>query len=135
MTLTYHDGDILSRTIFGEARGEPMDGKVAVAAVMLNRWRSRKWFAGTTLAETCQKPGQFSCWNLTDPNRAKLLAAGLDDQFFTDCWGAGLTALAGPLPFGWNVWHYKVVGTPAAWATGHTPVATIGHHEFYAGIS
>lgn len=133
--LTYHDADIMARTVYGEARGEPMDGKIAVAAVMLNRWRSGKWFAAPTLAETCQRPGQFSCWLDNDPNRPKLLAVTLDDQFFRDCWQAGLMAIAGPLPFGPTVCHYLVAGTSASWKDPNKLVATIGRHEFYAGIS
>jgi N-acetylmuramoyl-L-alanine amidase len=135
VTLTYHDADVLARTIWGEARGEPWDGKIAVAAVMLNRWRSGRWFAAPTLAGTCQKPGQFSCWLDNDPNKAKLLAVTLADASLQECWSAGLTAVNGPLPFAQNVWHYLVTGTPAGWATGQAPIATIGHHSFYAGIA
>lgn len=132
--LTYKDADTLARTIYGEARSEPFTGQVAVATVMLNRWRSCKWFSRPTLAETCQVPGAFSAWLDNDPNRPKMLGVGLDDQWFQQAWSAGLTALVGPAPFGADVCHYKVVGTPAVWADGREPVAVIGAHEFYAGV-
>ena len=70
-----HDIDILARTIYGEARGETDEGKRAVGLCILNRYRSNKWFAGNTIAETCQKPWQFSCWNKKDPNCEKITMA------------------------------------------------------------
>ena len=45
-----HDIDILARTIYGEARGEKTAGKKAVACVIMNRYKSKKWFAGKTIA-------------------------------------------------------------------------------------
>lgn len=133
--LTYADADVLARTIYGEARSEPFAGQVAVATVILNRWRSGKWFSRPTLAATCQLPGAFSAWLDNDPNKPKMLGVGLDDQWFQQAWSAGLSALAGPAPFGADVCHYKVVGTPAVWADGREPVAVIGVHEFFAGIA
>ena len=70
-----HDIDILARTIYGEARGEKTAGKKAVACVIMNRYKAKKWFSGKTIAETCQKPWQFSCWNKNDPNRQKIMNA------------------------------------------------------------
>lgn len=74
-SMAMDDIDILARTIYGEARGEKTIGKKAIACVVLNRYKSGKWFAGKTIAETCQKKYQFSCWNPTDPNRQKILEA------------------------------------------------------------
>lgn len=67
MTLTAGDIDILARTIYGEARGEPWEGKIAVAWVVRNRAERGGWW-GDTIREVCLKPWQFSCWNETDPN-------------------------------------------------------------------
>jgi len=133
--VTYNDADTLARLVYGEARGEPWAGQVAVATVAINRWRSGKWFAGDTIALTCTKPEQFSCFNLDDPNRAKLLAVTRADPVFQACWDAALTALAGPPVLSPRITHYKVAGTQAAWAEGQMPVAVIGHHEFYADIA
>lgn len=67
-----HDIDILARTIYGEARGEKTAGKKAVACVIMNRYKAKKWFSGKTIAETCQKPWQFSCWNKTTQTAKRL---------------------------------------------------------------
>ena len=65
-TTINHDVDILARTIYGEARGETDEGKRAVGLCILNRYKSKKWFSANTIAEVCQKPLQFSCWNKND---------------------------------------------------------------------
>ena len=65
------DIDTLARTIYGEARGESRQGKIAVACVILNRvkrkkmcgWREINGYKVATVAATCLKPWQFSCWN------------------------------------------------------------------------
>lgn len=51
--------NIISYTLYAEARGEPVDGKIAVASVIKTRSiRSKK-----SLAEVCMQSKQFSCWN------------------------------------------------------------------------
>lgn len=81
--------EILARTLWGEARGEGVIGMEAVAWVVLNRrtvarqearrqiqrfghLRKRYWW-GDTILKICRKPYQFSCWNMDDPNMAKML--------------------------------------------------------------
>lgn len=62
------DSEVLFLTIVGEARGESIEGQVAVANVVMNRARkSRK-----PIKEVCLAPRQFSCWNQNDPNRQLL---------------------------------------------------------------
>lgn len=39
-----NDIDILARTIYGEARGETDLGKMAVASVILNRYKAKNGF-------------------------------------------------------------------------------------------
>ena len=75
------DIDTLARTIYGEARGEDRQSKIAVACVILNRVQQRKQCGYRnidgrkipTIAATCLKPWQFSCWNEKDPNRKVIL--------------------------------------------------------------
>jgi len=81
--------DTLARTLWGEARGEPVRGIEAVAAVVVNRVRLAQrrggmWW-GSDIVAVCRKPWQFSCWNADDPNRAKLLAVTAADPVFATC--------------------------------------------------
>ena len=69
--------DLLARAIYGESRGEPYLGQVAVAAVIINRVLS--WQFPNTFAEVIYQGGQFSAVsdgqiNLT-PNQTAYRAA------------------------------------------------------------
>jgi N-acetylmuramoyl-L-alanine amidase len=132
--MTPHDLDILARTIYGEARGETAEGKIAVGRVIINRWKSGKWFAGKTIAETCQKPWQFSCWNTNDPNRAKLLAAS--HQKLANSIRAAEAAERGDGP-DWleGCTHYHTTAVAPKWSIGQKPVGHIGTHVFYRNIN
>lgn len=50
--------DLLARIVRAEAQGEPLEGKVAVAAVVLNRLESPKF--PNTIKGVIYQPGQFS---------------------------------------------------------------------------
>lgn len=62
---------VLALTIWGEARGEPVEGQIAVASVV----RNRVLRLGHEWVRVCLAKGQFSCFNEDDPNRPKILAA------------------------------------------------------------
>ena len=72
---------LLAMCLFGEARGESDLARRAVAQLLLNRARNpRRVFGskpGADFAENLRRvilqPWQFSCFNPSDPNRAKLL--------------------------------------------------------------
>lgn len=134
---TYNDILVLARTIWGEARGEGEDGKTAVAHVILNRWKSGKWFGEGSIAETAQKPWQFSCWNTNDPNWPKIATMDLDDGGLQECAYFALGAIKGYLPDNTDgSTHYYAYNTIAKpnWATEDTFVCRIGGHEFHKGV-
>lgn len=141
LTYTGHDIDTLARTIFGEARGESWEGKVAVGWSIRNRAEfdlhddgKPDWW-GEEIAGVALRPWQYSSWNQNDPNRAKMLAATPADPVFRECLAAAAWVLgdksADPTRGSAN---YQVIGTNAAWSRNHVPVVTIGHHEFFNDI-
>jgi len=82
--------EVLARTLYGEARGEPVAGKEAVASVVMNRVRrsqekSSGYWWGNDVITVCTKPWQFSCWNVDDPNRPKLLTVEAKDRNYQSC--------------------------------------------------
>ena len=128
----------LSQTIWGEARGEGDDGMTAVAHVVLNRWRSGKWFAGETIEATAKKPWQFSCWNTNDPNWPKIGTMSLDNSELQKCAYFALGAALGYLPDNTDgsthYYAYDVVAPPN-WASEATFVCRINRHEFHKGVN
>jgi hypothetical protein len=61
---TLPDRTVVALTVWGEARGEPVAGQVAVAWVIKNRAQSRQ----QSLATVCLARWQFSCWWGQDAN-------------------------------------------------------------------
>ena len=128
------DLDILARTIWGEARGEGLDGMRAVGHVMINRARGQHRHE-TTIVGVCTEPYQFSCWNRSDPNRKQLEALTLDNHIFRLAYRAALEAYDAIDDPTKGATHYHVDHIKPAWSEGHQPTAHIGRHLFYAGIA
>jgi len=134
---------LLALAIYGEARGEPLGGKIGVASVILNRMKKGGWF-GKTLKDVILKPYQFSCFNENDPNRIKLLAISQNwdmfyqkDKALRECYDIARKFLDpnDVLIFKDNVCgatHYKTKNCKASWADKMQLVAVIGNHEFYS---
>jgi hypothetical protein len=75
------DKQLLAILLYGEARGEPVEGQIAVANVVRNRVRKPSWW-GSNWQEVILKAtkvkdkwyAEFSCFNEDDPNCQKLLS-------------------------------------------------------------
>ncbi len=127
------DRDAMTRTVWGEARGEGPAGWAAVAHVILNRAATPAWW-GRDPWGVCHAHMQFSCWNASDPNFLTMVNI---HPLSTDLYEILLTVdkvCDGLIPDPTNgATHYKVTGTTASWdkaTEGVTPVI-IGHHSFY----
>jgi hypothetical protein len=149
------DIDVTARTLYGEARGQPLDGIIAVASVVVNR--ARRGVYGSTpaapegaaflrdaqagaprsgaLAGVCLRPWQFSCWNARDPNRAVIERVQPGDFIFDVCRLVASLAIREllPDPTG-GATHYHTKGVAPNWSRGKTPSAVIGDHLFFNDI-
>jgi len=84
--------DIVGLTIIGEARGEPIEGQVAVGCVIRNRLHSNP-AKYNGYHSVCLERKQFSCWNIDDKNRPVLIelaeklitGRALVDPYFRQC--------------------------------------------------
>jgi len=139
------DRDWIALTLWGEARGELTEGRLAVASVLRNRLKSGRW--GTTYQAVCTAPKQFSCWNADDPNLpvlkdkiAEIAGNGEPafDRTLLECYWIADGLLSGALlPQVGSATHYysDTLSKPPAWAsTGHL-VEHIGHHLFFAAVA
>ncbi len=126
------DAELLARLIYGEARGEGVEGMVAVAQVAMNRAKRPSWW-GKTLREVILKPYQFSCFNgdyvsrlVTPREKAWLnclqVAVWILDQHDDDDDTHGSTH---------GATHYHAVGITPHWAASLTKTVQIGSHLFY----
>jgi spore germination cell wall hydrolase CwlJ-like protein len=127
------DIDITARTLYGEARGQPVEGIIAVAGVIMNRVAAKRYGDGP--AGVCLRPWQFSCWNASDPNKAIIEAVEPGNREFDWCRLVASLAVRGLLhdPSG-QATHYHTTGVAPDWSRGKTPCAVIGDHLFFRDI-
>ena len=123
--------DTLARTLFGEARGEATEGKVAVANVILNRVSKGGWW-GSNIEDVCRKKWQFSAWNENDPNLHKIKRVTIADLVFHECIIIAHLAAVGLLKDNTEgATHYVAPGVNPKWMRGLTPCVVIGAHRFF----
>jgi N-acetylmuramoyl-L-alanine amidase len=103
---------------------------VAVAWVIRHRSERSGW--PDSVALVCLQPKQFSCWNSSDPNRAKMMLAGHDTPMFNEAMFAAYGTLTAKLsdPTG-GADHYHTSGCNPSWDDGMELVTIVGSHEFY----
>lgn len=111
-------------TLYGEARGEPYQGQVAVGEVIRARM-ARRIFSDGSVPGTVLRPRQFACWD--DVNRIALGKVRDDDPAWISCAAAWTDSLAGLVTCGAT--HYlnpdavlQAVGWLPLWAADpHDP--------------
>jgi cell wall hydrolase len=124
-----------ARTVWGEARGEPVQGQEAVAWVIVNRLRSG-YRGAETLADVCLSRRQFSCWNPGDPNAGRIAAIDFGEPSFARIFAAACRVWSGDAADPTHgARHYHNHRVSPAWARGHHPTAVIGNHLFYDDIA
>jgi spore germination cell wall hydrolase CwlJ-like protein len=127
------DRDYMIRTIVFEAAGEPEEGKIAVAYVILNRIKSGGW--GATIKDVVMSPWQFEPWMTKREAMEKL---SRDDPRYLDAAKIADAVLVGQVPdptagatyfLNPTVVRERRGGSLPAWAEGEGQ--PIGHHTFY----
>ena len=114
---------LLARLVNGEARGEPYEGQVAVAAVILNRVKSPK--VPNTIAGVIYQSGQFSC-----------VSDGQFDvaiQKDSTVYKAAQEAMSGSDPTNGALYFYNPKKTKSKWLFSLKTTLTIGEHVFAMG--
>lgn len=117
-SISNKDLYLLSCCIYGEARGESYTGKVAVAAVVLNRVRSSKF--PNTISGVIYQSGAFTC--VADGQ----INLGTNDE----CTRAAQDALNGWDPSCGALYYYNPVTATSSWIRNRPILVTIGRHVF-----
>ena len=108
----------LARLVHAEARGEPYVGKVAVAAVVLNRVRSASF--PNTISGVIYQAGAFDCVADGQINLAP----------DSDSLRAARDAMNGWDPTGGCVYYYNPATSTSAWIWSREVRLSIGAHSF-----
>jgi spore germination cell wall hydrolase CwlJ-like protein len=130
--LSKADRMCLARAIYHEARGEPIEGQIAVAQVVLNRVKSKRWpktvcgvvYEGQERGEKCQF--SFACYDRKDiPDSSQLWHQA---KWIADDVAAGRTALE---DLGHATYYHTATVKPI-WRQSLSVIRQIGRHIFYA---
>ena len=121
---------LLAQCVYGEAEGEGMPGKLAVAHVVMNRLDDPRW--PDTGHEVILQKWQFSAFNPGSPRLKAMQApkgAAWDDSFEA----AVAVAYGFNLDFTGGANHYctRSVVSRTSWARGREPSAEIEGHVFF----
>jgi N-acetylmuramoyl-L-alanine amidase len=124
---------VVAMTVWGEARGESLEGKKAVASVICNR-AMRKSHAGhlpfeVELSAVCLAPHQFSCWSDGEFVQQE---PDYDSSAWLECHEVAKALFESTFRPCTNATHYFSDSiNPPHWAAKMKFVEKIGHHSFY----
>lgn len=122
---------MLALVTWREARGEPHEGKIAVAHSIMNRVKRPSWW-GNSVLTVVSKKWQYS--SMTDPNDKQLTTWPQDnDPRWQECLQIAMGVHGGSIPNpapGADGYFADTIPTPR-WADPKKFVAKIGHHSFY----
>ena len=119
--ITGEDIDLMARLVSAESIGEPYDGKVAVASVVLNRTLSPSF--PNTIREVIFQKNAFSC----------VKNGQINAKTNQDCYNAVYDAIKGYDPTNEALFFYNPNTATCNWMK-QTPKfnqTTIGHHTFF----
>ena len=119
-SLSSSDLYLLSCCVYGEARGESYTGKVAVAAVILNRVRSSAF--PNSISGVIYQAGAFTCVSDGQIN------LGTNDE----CTRAAQDAMNGWDPTGGAIYYFNPATATSKWIWSRPQLVTIGKHIFCA---
>jgi hypothetical protein len=138
------DVGALGLTLWAEARGELLDGRVAVGWVVRHRMADQRW--PSTVAGVVFQPKQFSCWNPGgDPNALAvrlmgeaLLTGRPVGPLVQECLWLARGVLEGVTLDRWPTANHYLTEqlyrlAPPRWATKMIYLGQIGAHVFLQG--
>jgi N-acetylmuramoyl-L-alanine amidase len=112
------DHRLLSKLVYAEARGETYKGKVAVAAVVLNRVSSASF--PNTISGVIYQNGAFTC----------VSNGSINNTPDSECIRAAREALNGWDPTGGCLYYYNPRTAVDDWIRTRTIKTVIGNHSF-----
>lgn len=117
-SATRSDIDLLARAVYGEARGEPYEGQVAIAAVILNRVKDSRF--PNSIAGVIYEPWAFTAVNDGQINLTPNATA----------YKAAQDAINGWDPTGGAIYYWNPATATNKWVWSRPIIKKIGNHVF-----
>jgi spore germination cell wall hydrolase CwlJ-like protein len=123
----FNEAMTLADVMYCEARGEGRVGMMAVANVVLNRVKSKRF--PNTITEVIHQPWQFSCYN-EGP-----VKVDEDNEVWLDALSIAWNMMNGKTPRITHATHYHTTDVNPYWNKANTiaKLGQIGNHIFYIG--
>ncbi|MGJ7045823.1 cell wall hydrolase [Thermoanaerobacterium thermosulfurigenes] len=118
----YNDVLLLAKLIQAEGEGEPMIGKVAIGAVIVNRVQNPNF--PNTISAVIFEPGQFE----SVTNNRIFNIENIDEE----CIISALKALEGEDPTDGSLYFYNMYTSTNGWIKSKKVSIAIGKHNFIA---
>ncbi len=119
--FSYSDLEALTRVVYCEARGEPDNGKLAVAYTVINRCA----ISGKSVEYEATKKYQFCVYSGTMDASTQAVCQNYAQQAINR---------SAADPSNGATFFYSGSSVPS-WASGKTPCAIIGGHKFFKNIA
>ncbi len=121
LQITKADIELMAKLVYCESRGEPFEGKVAVASVVLNRVMNTKF--PNTISDVIFQKNAFSC-----VSNGKIVA-----QPNESCYDAVYEAIRGKDPTNEALFFYNPTIATCSWMkeTSKKDSKKIGNHTFF----
>ena len=117
---TSSDTQLLARAVNGEARGEPYEGQVAVAAVILNRVKHSSF--PNTISGVIYQPGAFTAVSDGQIN----VPIAENSTVYKAC----QDAINGRDPSNGAIYYFNPDTATNSWIWSRQHIITIGKHRF-----
>ncbi|ASW42201.1 cell wall hydrolase [Clostridium isatidis] len=119
--LTEYDINLMAQVVYAESKGEPYEGKVAVASVILNRVLSPGF--PNSIEEVVFQPNAFSC----------VIDGKISVTPTQECYDAVYDAIRGNDPTNEALFFYNPETATCSWMTNieKTQSTSIGRHLFF----
>lgn len=142
--LPSNDAVVLALTALGEARGEGLEGQIAVMQTVLNRVAEH----GRSITERALQRLQYSCWwsvggsadnrYVLDLARRAMLGTLMPPAYSESVYLAGGVISGRFQNYSKGATHYCTYAllkhAPPPWAIGKEPVTILGTQAFFRGI-
>jgi len=130
--------ELITRVLYGEARGEPAAGQKNVVQTIINRAEDSKHRYGATYTEILIRPHAFTCMNPADPNFEKLLELDKKSLTFQKLHAIVLTTikerLNGVPDPTQGATHYHTYEVDPHWNRNAKSMIRLGNHQFWTEV-
>lgn len=130
--------NLLTRVVYGEARGETAEDQANIVHSIINRSADKKRRYGGTIRDILLKPKAYSCLNPDDPNYPILLSLSKDSPEYKkihsivrETYSSRMNG--GPDPTQ-GATHYHTKDVDPKWNTAAKKMIKLGNHKFWTGV-